>query len=268
MIELNATMFWINLSFVVFALIIFALFYARGMLSSLYDLIMFTITLIALFPLARLFASHFPLLDAMQFDAGIQRIIAARYANPILWGIIWISVLFILFIIIKKPLLRKIPLTLNRKFDKALSFLISSIVVFLIGTLLTSALLTPLFANGSKLVNNSILIVFKNSAKDLITTTQVNLDEYTILTKLMAQEPLTLADHDDIVNFIMTFDVPRDIATTLTHYALALEVTPQARDAVIAYAQSQGFTIHDIRLILRGLGLSEAYITQLLDIKP
>lgn len=268
MIELSASMFWINLSFVGFALLIFMLFYIKGMLSSLYDILIFTIVLITLVPIAQFLAMHFPLINSGHFEAGLLRILVARFANPIIWGTIVSVLILIVSTIFKKPLLRRIPLTINRKLDKALSFVFSSIVVFMIGTIVTSTLLTPLFANGDELVNNSILVVFKRSAQELLPNTPLEQPEFTILTKMIAQQPLTLDDYDDIITFVMSFEVPRDIATTVTRFLLALEVSQQELDAVVAYAQERGLTIDDIRALLSGAGLSEAYINQLLDNIP
>jgi hypothetical protein len=268
MIELSSNVMWINIGFTIIALIIFLIFYLKGLMSSLYDFIAFGIIVVSISPLSTWFAQNIPLISNDQITAGIFGVMASRFANQALWGVILYALLSLLFLIAKKPLLKHFPLKLDRKLDKALSFLISGVLVFVIGTIMSAALLSPVFANGENIVDNTILVVFKSSGQQVIDNVSEQFEEYSLVTKLMSGASLTIEDQNKIVELFVSFEIPVYYATTLSKLALELEVTNEELSDLLAYAQDQGLTLEDLRKLLSDLGLSQEIIDDLLDVTP
>jgi hypothetical protein len=268
MIELSSSAMWINIGFIAIALIIFFIFYLKGLMSSLYDFIAFGIIIITISPVSEWLAQMVPLLSSSQLSEGIFGVIAARLANQAIWGVIIYSLFSLIFLFVKRPLLKHFPLKLDKKMDKALSFLISGVLVFLVGTLITGALLSPVFANGEEIVDKSVLVVFKASGQSMIDSVGEQFEELSLVGKLMSGESLTIDDQGKIVDLFVSFDIPYYHATTLSKFALELEVTNEELSDLLAYAQEQGFTLEDLRKLLKDLGLSEELINELLDVTP
>ncbi len=171
----------------------------------------------------------------------------------------------LVFFILKKPLLKRLPFKLNRKIDKALSFLISGSFVFLLGTLMSAALLSPIFANGEQVIDHSFLHFFKSSGSSIVDTINDEVKEVGIITKLIEKTPLTLEDQEDIVQLLVSFKLPEDVATTLSKYPLKQEVTQEEKTRLLEYAQEEGLTLEDVRTFLKSLGLSDDVIEELIS---
>jgi hypothetical protein len=268
MIELSSSVMWINIGFIVISLIIFLIFYIKGLMSSLYDFIAFGIIVVSISPLSTWFSQNIPLISSGQMSEGLFGVIASRFANQAIWGVILYALLSLVFLLIKKPILKHFPLKLDRKLDKALSFLISGVLVFLIGTIMSAALLSPVFANGETIVDNTILVVFKSSGQQVINNVSEQLEEYSLVTKLMSGESLSIDDQSKIVELFVSFEIPVYHATTLSKLALELEVTNDELSDLLTYAQEQGFTLEDLRKLLSEIGLSQEVIDDLLDVAP
>lgn len=268
MIELSSSVMWINIGFIFISLIIFLIFYIKGLMSSLYDFIAFGIIVVSISPLSAWFSQNIPLISSGQMSEGLFGVIASRFANQAIWGVIIYAILSLLFLLIKKPILKHFPLKLDRKLDKALSFLISGVLVFLIGTIMSAALLSPVFANGETIVDNTILVVFKSSGQQVIDNVSEQLEDISLVTKLMSGEALSIDDQSKIIDLLVSFDIPEVHATTLSKFALELKVTNEELSALLAYAQEQGFTIEDLRKLLTELGLSQEIIDDLLNVNP
>lgn len=268
MIELSTSILWINLAFMAFALFIFLIFYLKGLMSSLYDFIVFGLIIISITPLSNWFAQQLPLFGSSQLQDGFVGVMASRYINQVIWGMIMYMLLSFIFFMIKRPVLKRLPIKPNAKLDKALSFIISGTLVFVVGTLTSSVLLSPVFSNGEDILNRSILVVFKSSAHDVIETIEEQLEDFNVLTKLITGAALTVEDQPALIELIVSFDVPPHVATTLSKFALNQAVDHEELTALLNYAQERGFTLDDLRSILRNLGLDEATINELLDIEP
>jgi hypothetical protein len=268
MIDLSSSVMWVNIGFIVIALIIFLIFYLKGLMSSLYDFIAFGIIVVVISPLSTWFSNQVPLFSNAQISEGLFGVIATRFVNQAVWGIILYTVLSLFFLFIKRPTLKHFPLKLDKKMDKALSFLISGVLVFLIGTLITGALLSPVFANGETIVDETILVVFKSSGQSVVDSVGEQFEDYSIVGKLMDGQQLTLEDQSSIVDLFVSFEIPVEVATTLSKFALEQEVTNEELNELLSYAQEQGLTLEDLRKLLTDLGLSQELIDELLDVMP
>lgn len=265
MIDVASGYGWINTSYILLSFIIFFVFYLKGLSSSLYDLLAFGLLLLVALPLSGLLSNSISLISTSQFSPGSLGSLSASYVNQAIWFILLFMLGSVGLFILKKPLLQRLPFKLNRKLDKALSFLISGTFVFILGTLMSAALLSPVFANGEHVIENSLLSVFKSTGASLVKTINEEVKEVGIITKLIEKTPLTPEDQDDIVSILVSFKLPEDVATTLSKYPLNLEVTQEEKTRLLEYAQEEGLTLEDVRTFLKSLGLSDEVVEELMS---
>ena len=265
MIDVASSYVWINTTFIILSFIIFLVFYLKGLSSSLYDLLAFGLLLLISLPLSSMLANSLNLVSASQFSSGSLGTLTASFVNQVIWFILLYIIGSVLFFILKKPLLKRLPFKLNRKIDKALSFLISGSFVFLLGTLMSAALLSPIFANGEQVIDHSFLHFFISSGSSIVDTINDEVKEVGIITKLIEKTPLTLEDQEDIVQLLVSFKLPEDVATTLSKYPLKQEVTREEKTRLLEYAQEEGLTLEDVRTFLKSLGLSDDVIEELIS---
>lgn len=267
MIEASNVGFVITVMFIVLSMFIFLLFYFKGFISSLYDLLAFGIIFVALTPLASWLASRVSLisdsLPLFNVLGGFFAVIASRFANQALWLMITFIILSIIFLIIKRPLLKSIPLKLNKRIDKGLTLILSGLAVFVLGTLFTGIILSPVFANGTQIVEQSVLAVFQQSGQALVKEVSVNNKEVNLIKRLQGGENLTLNDQQTIIDFFVSLEVPKEIATTISKYALSLETSEAEIKNLLDYAQEQGMTLDDLKKIVNDMGLDQSIIDQL-----
>lgn len=268
MIGSNNVVLTINTIFIIAALIIFLFFYFKGFISSLYDLVAFGIIILSVTPLATWLASRFVLisdtLSTNDVQGGLFGLIFLRFANQVAWIIIVYIVMSTVFLIIKRPLIKLFPLKLSRGLDKGLSMILSGLGIFILGTLLTGMILSPVFANGSDIVDQSVLVLFKQSGQQVIDDVTENIGEVDIITRLLEGEVLTLDDQQAIIDLFVSLEVPQQYATTISKFALNLEVSKEEINVLVEYAQQQGITLDDLRALLKDIGLSQEIIDDFL----
>ena len=264
MIGANNVVLTINVMFIIASLFIFMFFFFKGFISSLYDLIAFGIIIISVTPLATWFASRIVLisdtLSSNDVQGGLFGLIFLRFANQVIWIVITYIVMSLIFLIIKRPLLKLFPLKLDRRLDKGLSMILSGLGIFVLGTLLTGMMLSPVFANGSDIVDQSVLVVFKQSGQQLIDDVTDNISEVSLVSRLLEGEVLTLDDQQTIIDLFVSLEVPQQYATTISKFALNLEVSQEEINVLVEYAQEQGLTLDDLRALLKDMGLSQEII--------
>ncbi|MBS3987431.1 MAG: hypothetical protein KGZ38_05680 [Erysipelothrix sp.] len=265
MIDVASSYMWINTTFIVLSFIIFFVFYLKGLSSSLYDLLAFGLLLLITLPLSSALANSIGLVSAAQFSEGALGTLTASFVNQVIWFVLLFIIGSVIFFILKKPLLKRLPFKINRKLDKALSFLISGTFVFLLGTFMSAALLTPIFANGEQVIDNSFLHFFKASGASMVNTINEEVKEVGIITKLIEQTPLTIEDQPEIIKILVSFKLPEDVATTLSKYPLKQEVTQEEKTRLLEYAQEEGLTLEDVRTFLKSLGLGDDVIEELIS---
>lgn len=265
MIDVASSYMWINTTFIVLSFIIFFVFYLKGLSSSLYDLLAFGLLLLVSVPLSGLLSNSIRLISETPFSSGSLGTLTASYVNHLIWFILLLILGSVVLFIIKKPLLKHLPIKLNRKMDKALSFFISGTFVFLLGTLMSAFLLFPVFANGDYVIEHSLLSVFKSTGASLVNTINEEVKEVGIITKLIEQTPLTIEDQPEIIKILVSFKLPEDVATTLSKYPLKQEVTEEEKTRLLEFAQEEGFTLDDVRVFLKSLGLSEEVVEELIS---
>lgn len=264
MLEANNVVLTVNVMFIIASLFIFMFFFFKGFISSLYDLIAFGIIILSVTPLATWLASRIVLisdtLSSGDVQGGLFGLILLRFANQVAWIIIVYIVMSTVFLIIKRPLIKLFPLKLSRGLDKGLSMILSGLGIFILGTLLTGIILSPVFANGSNIVDQSVLVVFKQSGQQVIDDVTENIGEVDIITRLLEGEVLTLDDQQAIIDIFVSLDVPQQFATTISKFALNLEVSQEEINVLVEYAQQQGITLDDLRALLKDMGLSQEII--------
>jgi hypothetical protein len=265
MIEGSNVVMTVNIVFITISLFIFLFFFLKGFISSLYDIIAFGIIIVSVTPLSSWLASAVPIVSSGELQNGLFGLFVSRFANQVVWIVISYVVLSIIFLIIKRPFLKRFPLKLDRRLDKGLSMILSGLAIFIFGTLLTGMFLSPVFANGSEIVEQSVLVVFKDSGQQLVDDVSENVGEIGIVSRLLDGETLTLDDQQTIIDLFVSFEVPEAVATTLSKFALELETSEEEIKALIEYAQSQGFTLEDLSQLLKDMGLSQEIIDGFLN---
>lgn len=265
MIEGSNVVLTVNIVFITLSLFIFLFFFLKGFISSLYDILAFGIIVVSVTPLSSWLASIMPLVDSSDIQTGLFGLILSRFANQVIWIVISYIVLSILFLIIKRPFLKRFPLKLDRRVDKGLSIILSGLAIFIFGTLFTGVFLSPVFANGSEIVDQSVLSVFKQSGQQLVDDVSENVGEISIVSKLLEGETLSLDDQQTIIDLFVSFELPEDVATTLSKFALELETSEEEVKALVDYAQAQGLTLEDLSQLLKDMGLSQEIIDGFLN---
>lgn len=268
MIEANNVSFALTVMFIVISIFIFLLFYFKGFISSMYDFLAIGIIFASLTPIASWLASRLTLISDSQplFEVqdGFFADIASRVANQALWMTIILIILSLVFFIIKNPILKSIPLKFDKRIDKGLTLLLSGLATFVLGTLFTGIILSPVFANGTEIVEQSVFSIFKQSGQALVDEVSVNNKELNLIQRLQAGEDLTLNDQQTILDFFVSLEVPKEIATTISKVALSLETTDTEIKNLLDYAQEQGMTFDALEKILSDVGLSQSIIERLL----
>jgi hypothetical protein len=268
MIESNNVVLTVNVMFIIASLIIFLFFYIKGFISSLYDLVAFGIIIISVTPLATWLASNVVLvsdtLSTNDIQSGLFGLVFFRFANQVVWIVIVYVVLSLLFLIIKRPLIKRFPLKLDRRLDKGLSMILSGLGIFILGTLITGMILSPVFANGSDIVDQSVLVIFKQSGQELVNDITDNVGEFDIVLRLLEGESLNLDDQQAIIDLFVSLEVPQQFATTISKFALNLEVSREEINVLVEYAQQQGLTLDDLKALLKDIGLSQEIIDDFL----
>lgn len=265
MIEGSNVVLTVNIVFITLSLFIFLFFFLKGFTSSLYDILAFGIIVVSVTPLSSWLASIIPLVPSTDIQSGLFGMIVSRFANQVIWVVIAYIVLSIVFLIIKRPLLKRFPLKLDRRLDKGLSMILSGLAIFIFGTLFTGMFLSPVFANGSEIVDQSVLVVFKQSGQQLLDDVNNNIGEIGIVSRLLDGETLTLNDQQTIIDLFVSFKLPEDVATTLSKFALKLEPNEAEIKALVDYAQTQGLTLNDLSNLLKDMGLSQDIIDDFLN---
>lgn len=265
MIEGSNIVMTVNIVFIALSLFIFLFFFLKGFISSLYDIIAFVIIVVSVTPLSSWLASLVPLVSTSELQNGLFGMLVTRFANQVVWVVISYVVLSIIFLIIKRPFLKRFPLKLDRRLDKGLSMILSGLAIFIFGTLLTGVFLSPVFANGSEIVEQSVLVVFKQSGQQLVDDITENVSEVGIISRLLSGENLTLDDQQTIIDLFVSFELPEEVATTLSKFALNLEPSEEEIKALADFAQAQGLTLEDLSKLLKDMGLSQEIIDGFLN---
>ncbi len=103
-------------------------------------------------------------------------------------------------------------------------------------------------------------MVFKQSGQQLIDDVTDNISEVSLVSRLLEGEVLTLDDQQTIIDLFVSLEVPKQFATTISKFALKLEVSQEEINVLVEYAQEQGLTLDDLRALLKDMGLSQEII--------
>jgi uncharacterized membrane protein required for colicin V production len=258
----------INVVLIAMILIMALIGYLRGFISQAYDVLILLLGYLVALLIAPSLADAIKLLPtSINFDEipfiGAQLV---SIIDQILWTIIIVIVVSIIGAIFKRTVIRKILHYKHKVLPDRIGGAIFAIIpVALIGFVLALILSTPLFTNGSTILNATVLSPLAPSTTQIVTTFVDNNPVIQLYEKINSGEPLDETDFEAIRQTLIDMGFPQNVIDVAMKFVKHETVTDADVQILKTYAQDNNISQETVTGWLKDFGFTDAQIEALME---
>ncbi len=257
----------INILLIGMMLVLAFVGYLRGFISQIYNWVFIGLGIsIGLLVSPSLAATILLLPTSFNFDQvpfiGITLI---GFLNRFLWIIIIATILFIVGLIFKKFIIKKI-FHYDKKvlLDRIGGAVFAVIPVVLTCFIIAFVLSLPLFTNGSEIISNSVLSPFGSVSTTLVENVVIENPVIDLYTKISDGEPLGESEFEVIEATLQKMDFPQNVVEVAMKFVRQEEVTDEDLNVMKKYAEQENITEETFRGWMKELGFTDEQINALM----
>jgi len=256
----------INIIFGVIFLIFILYGVLRGLFKQIIDLLALLVALIVASFLAQPLANGLPLVPASIDITEIAMIdtVIVTQINMLLWFMIIVFTVSIIIVIIRLIYLRKFTAPWPKVIDRVGGAMIACITPVLVGILITSVFVSPLFSNGKEIMSNTVLSPLVGVSTGIVDGIVDTIDPDGILQKIVNDEPFDENDTEAVYDMLISLGVPEEPAVVLSKLFTGIEPTEEEVLAIEQWIIREAKSKEDIEQLLRSLGVDEEKIQEIL----
>lgn len=258
----------INVVLIAMIMIMALIGYLRGFISQAYDVLILLLGYLVALLIAPSLAETIRLLPtSINFDEipfiGAQLV---SIIDQILWTIIIVIVVSIIGAIFKRTVIRKILRYQHKVLPDRIGGAVFAIIpVALIGFVLALILSTPLFTNGSTILNATVLSPLAPSTTQIVTTFVNNNPVIQLYDKVNSGEPLDETDFESIRQTLIDMGFPQNVIDVAMKFVKHETVTDVDIQILKTYAQDNNISQETVTGWLKDFGFTDAQIEALME---
>jgi uncharacterized membrane protein required for colicin V production len=256
----------INVVFIALLVILALVGYLRGFISQAYDIVVmvlgYGLSLLIASPLAKtvpLLPSSINFDDIPFFGAALVAMI-----DTVLWTILIVILALIVGLIFKKTLIKKV-LHYQKKViaDRIVGAVFSLIPVGLAGFVLALMLSTPLFSNGTAILQSTLLSPLAPMSSGLVQNFITENPTIKLVEKINSGDPLDETDVEVIEETLIDMDFPKNVVDVAIKFVKKEAVTEADVETLKTYAEENQLTEETIVGWVKDLGFTDEQIAEL-----